>query len=576
MDRILRVNMSNLTVKEEPYPEEWAVLGGRALSARILLKEVDPTCDPLGPGNKLIFAPGCLSGSTAPTSGRMSVGAKSPLTHGIKEANSGGQPAQKLMRLGYRAIIVEGQPADPQKRYVLRVTKEGATLSEAPELKHLRTYATVEKLAATSGKRAAFIICGPAGEARLTGASVALTDEDNRYPTRHAARGGLGAVMGSKGLKAVVVDDEGTQARVAKDAKTFKELVANTTKAYKNGPQFFARGTSAVLGMANMMDTLPTRNRKEMKFEHWEAIDGARIIESFETRGGGMHNCMTGCIVQCSNVVHGPDGKYKTSALEFETLALMGSNCAIGDLDAVASLDRLCDELGLDTIETGGAMAVAMEGGKLSFGDKDAAIATLDKVDKGDELAVAIGNGVVFTGKKYHVARIPAVKGQGLPAWEPRTLKTTGISYCTSPMGADHTAGLVVVPAEDMARASQNAQIANAICDSSGFCQFMQPSIEDLRQFFNAMYGLNMGEADIVNYGWQILQDEWEFNRRAGFTEKDDALPDWMRTEPVPSNGAVFDVSPEEVNTPFFSTGFTPLPGTTVSMCAQNRSGSTR
>ena len=196
-----------------------------------------------------------------------------------------------------------------------------------------------------------------------------------------------------------------------------------------------------------MMDTLPTRNRREMQFEHAAKIEGARIIESFETRGGAMHNCMTGCIVKCSNEIHDPDGKYLTSALEFETIALMGSNCAIGDLDAIATMDRLCDELGLDTIEAGGALAVAMDGGKLSFGDAEAAIRVLQGVDKGDEMGTAIGNGLAFTGKKYGVARVPAIKGQAIPAWEPRTLKATGVTYCTSPMGPDHTAGLVTMPA---------------------------------------------------------------------------------------------------------------------------------
>ena len=558
MDRILRVSMSTLTTTEEPYPAEWAALGGRALSAKILLKEVDPTCDPLGPGNKLVLAPGCLAGSTAATSGRMSVGAKSPLTRGIKEANSGGQPGQKLMRLGYRAVIVEGQATDPSKRYLLKITKDGASLSERADLKGLRNYACAAKLGAESGKRAAFLLCGPAGEARLAAASVGMTDEDNRYPTRHAARGGLGAVMGAKGLKAVIVDDEGSSARMAQDVKAFKELVTSITKAYKNGAQLFARGTSAILSMANMMSTLPTRNRKEMQFEHAEAIDGARIIENFATRGGGMHNCMTGCIVQCSNLINAADGSYRTSALEFETLALMGSNCAIGDLDAIASMDRLCDELGLDTIETGGAVAVAMEGGQLSFGDAAAVLRTLDQVDKGDALATAIGNGVVFTGKKYGVARVPAVKGQGLPAWEPRTLKGTGITYCTSPMGADHTAGLVVMPVPDPARASQDAQIVNAICDASGLCQFMQPSTEEMRQLFNLMYGLTLSEKDIVEYGWQCLQDEWTFNRRAGFTDKDDALPEWMTTEAVPSNGAVFDVPAEEIRRVYAPVEVTP------------------
>lgn len=546
MDRILRVNMSSVTVSEEPYPDDWAVLGGRALSAKVLLKEVDPTCDPLGPGNKLLFAPGALSGTGAPTSGRMSIGAKSPLTGGIKEANAGGQAAQKLMRLGYRLVIVEGKPSDPAKRYLLTINRQGAALSECAELKGLRTYACAAALADRSPKNAAFIICGPAGEALLTAASVALTDHGNRYPTRHAARGGLGAVMGAKGLKAVVVDDEGTTARKAKDADSYKELTASMSKAYRAGSQLFARGTAAVVSLGNMMDTLPTRNRREMKFEHADALDGARIIESFETRGGGMHNCMAGCIVKCSNEVHGPDGAYVTSALEFETIALLGSNCAIGDLDVVARLDRLCDELGLDTIEAGAALAVAMDGGQLSFGDSEAAIRVLESVDKGDEMGTAVANGAHFTGKKYHVPRLPTVKGQSIPAWEPRTLKGTGVTYCTSAMGPDHTAGLVTMPAEDWIEASKIAQLVAAICDSSGFCHFVQPSIDEIRQLLNFMYGAQLDGPAIISYGWQCLADEWEFNRRAGFGEKDDDMPPFMRSEPVPTTGAVFDVPVED------------------------------
>jgi len=547
MDRMLRVDMSTLTIKEEPYPAEWAALGGRALSAKILLKEVDPKCDPLGPGNKVIFAPGFLSGSMAPTSGRMSVGGKSPLTGGIKEANSGGQAGQKLMRLGYRVLIVEGKAKDPAKRYTVVVSKNGTEIRECPELKGLRTYAASEKLGEQFSQRAAFVLCGPAGELGLSGASVAFTDEGHRHPARHAARGGLGAAMGAKGLKAIVVDDEGTQARAAKDVAAFKPYVAKVSKEYKAGPQLFQFGTSTTVPLANMMSTFPTRNRREMQFEHADALDGMKIVQGFETRGGGMHHCMTGCIVQCSNIVHNAEGKYVTSALEFETLALCGSNCAIGDLDKVAQIDRLCDELGLDTIETGGAMALAMDCGALAFGDADGAIALLDKVDKGDTLAETIGRGVVAVGKHFNATRIPAIRGQGVPAWEPRTLNASGITYATSAMGADHTAGLVVMPVADQAKASQEAQLINALCDSSGFCQFQQPTIEDIRTLYNAMYGTELSFEDMADIGWHCMQDEWEFNRRAGFGPEDNDLPEWMRTEAVPSNGAVFAVPKEEI-----------------------------
>ncbi|MCX8073200.1 MAG: aldehyde ferredoxin oxidoreductase [Candidatus Binatia bacterium] len=552
MEKLLRVNMTDLSWREEPFPEEWKFIGGRGLSAKILLKEVDPRCDPLGPENKVIFAPGVLSGTMAPTSGRMSVGGKSPLTGGIKEANSGGQAGQKLARLGYRALIVEGKAKDPFKRYLVAIDKNGVQIRECPELAGLRTYAASEKLSSMFSARAAFVLCGPAGEKGFSGASVAFTDEGKRHPARHAARGGLGAAMGAKGLKAIVVDDEGTQARAPVDAAGFKQYVAKLTKEYKAGPQLFQFGTSATVPLANMMSTFPTRNRRAMQFEHADKLDGARIVQNFATRGGGMHHCMTGCIVRCSNIVHDANGQYVTSALEFETLALCGSNCCIGDLDQVARIDRMCDELGLDTIETGGALALAMDCGALPWGDGEAVLALLDKVDKGDELAETIARGVVATAKYFGVTdRIPAINGQGIPAWEPRTLNATGITYATSAMGADHTAGLVIAPAADLARASQEAQLINALCDSSGFCQFQQPTIEDIRILYNCFYGANLTFEDAADLGWQCMVDEWEFNRRAGFKLEEADLPEWLRKEPVPSNGAVFAVPREEIQRVF-------------------------
>lgn len=543
-EKLLRVNMTNLTVAAEPFPEEWKFVGGRGLSAKILLKEVDPTCDPLGAHNKVILAPGVLSGSVAPTSGRMSVGGKSPLTGGIKEANSGGQAGQKLARLGYRAMIIEGKARDADKRYMVIVDGNGARIEECTELKGLRTYAASEKIAEKFDKRAAFVLVGPAGEKGFTGASVAFTDEGNRHPARHAARGGLGAAFGVKGLKAVVVDDSGTKARMPQDTKAFKEFVTGFSKAFKAGHNLFEYGTSTTVPLANMMHTFPTRNRREMQFEHADKLDGANIVQNFEKRGGGMHHCMTGCIVSCSNVVHNEAGEYVTSALEFETITLCGSNCGISDLDKVAIMDRLCDELGLDTIETGGAIGLAMDCGALEFGDADGAIALMEKIDKGDPLAEAIANGVVAVGKYFNADRIPVIGGQGLPAWEPRSLPATALTYMTSAMGADHTAGLVIASPPDAAMGSQNAQLVNALCDSSGFCQFQGPRIDDIRQLYNALYAADLTFEQAADLGWQCMQDEWEFNRRAGYSP---ALPEWLRTEKVPSNGMAITATDEEV-----------------------------
>jgi aldehyde:ferredoxin oxidoreductase len=550
-DRLIRVDMTHQSVKIEPFPDSWKLLGGRGLSARILLEECDASCDPLGPDNVLVMAPGVLSGTAAPTSGRISIGGKSPLTGGIKEANAGGNPGQDLMKLGYRAVVVTGQPADPEKRYALDVTAEGATVKEVPDCKGMWNYALIAHLAKSYPKTASFISIGPAGELRLAGASVACTDqEQDRHPARHAARGGLGAVMGAKGLKYVSIDPAKTGVRQPAERKEFLALCKQYTKDYLGGPQMFKTGTSTVVPVANMLNTFPYKNRTEGQSPDAETLAGQRIIESFETRGGRMHNCMTGCIVQCSNVVHDAEGNYKTSALEFETLTLLGANCAIQSWEDVADLDRLCDEVGLDTIETGAAIAVYMDSGGMEWGDAEGAKGLLQQIAEGTELGRAIGNGALAIGKKRKHPRIPVVRGQAVPAWDPRPLKATGITYCTSPMGADHTAGLIVnpgLPQEDWVRASQEAQMVNAVCDSSGFCQFLQPTLDSIREFYGHLYGEEVSREAISDQAWQVLQDEWEFNRRAGLSEDGDQMPDCMKQDPIGPAKMVWDVPDELV-----------------------------
>ncbi len=544
--RMIRLDMTRQTVAIEDFPEEWKMLGGRGLSARILINECDPACDPLGSQAVLVFAPGVLAGSAAPTSGRISVGAKSPLTGGIKEANSGGNPGQHLVKMGYRAIIVTGKPANAAKRYGLEVTPEGAKLVECDELAGLWNYATCEKLSERYSAKASFVTLGPAGEMGMSGASVAFTDQDNRYPARHAARGGLGAVMGSKGLKFIACEPGSTATCAAANPKEFAALNKRFSKDYLAGPQIFKYGTSATVGIANMLNTFPYKNRTEGQSPDAEGLDGARIVESFESRGGGMHNCLTGCIVQCSNVVHDADGNYKTSALEFETLTLLGSNLAMNSVDQVATFDRLCDELGLDTIEAGAAIGVLMDSGQMEFGDYEAVKALFEEhIAKGSELGRVVGNGAAAVGEYTKHHRVPVVRGQALPAWDPRPLKATGVTYATSAMGADHTAGLVInpgMPADEYAQASQEIQLVNAVCDCSGFCQFLQPSLDDIRAFYSHFFGEEVSRETIADMGWQVLSDEWEFNRAAGWKSEDDTLPACMAEDPIGPEKAVFDV----------------------------------
>ncbi len=547
-DQLIRVDMTTQTTTVEDFPEKWKMLGGRSLSARILVEECDAACDPLGPDNILVLAPGVLSGTAAPTSGRMSVGGKSPLTGGIKEANAGGNPAQDMMKLGYRVILVTGQPADREARYALDVTGDGVALKEVPDCKGMWNYALIEHLATTYSKTATFVSIGPAGERMMRGASVACTDQDaERRPARHAARGGLGAVMGSKGLKYVAVDAGKSGVRHGADKKAFMKLSKGLSKTYLDGPQPMQYGTSPSVDLAQMLHTFPYKNRIDGQSPDAATLTGTGIVASFEERGGGMHNCLTGCIVSCSNIVHDADGNYKTSALEFETITLLGANCAVDTWDKVAELDRLCDEVGLDTIETGAALGILMDSGGLEWGDSEGMKRLIAEVAEGSDAADMIGHGADATGKATGHKRIPTVHGQAIPAWDPRPLKATGVTYVTSAMGADHTAGLVVNPAatpDQMARLSQEQQHINAAIDSSGFCMFLMVNMETLREFYSAFFGEEISRETFLDMTWQCLQDEWNFNKGAGWTAADDVMPDCMQEDPVGPEGAkvVFDI----------------------------------
>ncbi|MEJ2336940.1 MAG: aldehyde ferredoxin oxidoreductase C-terminal domain-containing protein, partial [Gemmatimonadales bacterium] len=367
-------------------------------------------------------------------------------------------------------------------------------------------------------------------------ASVACTEsERERHPARHAARGGLGAVMGSKGLKYVSVEAGKAKARVGSDKKAWAAICKQSSKDYLAGPQLMKTGTSTTVPLAQVLHTFPYKNRVEGQSPDAETLDGHRILESFEERGGGMHNCMTGCIVKCSNVVHDAE----------ETLTLLGSNCAIQSWEDVADLDRLCDEVGLDTIETGAAIAIYMDSGGMEFGDAEGAKGILKEIAEGTELGRMIGNGALETGKRRKHHRIPTVRGQAIPAWDPRPLKATGVTYLTSAQGADHTAGLVVNPglaAEQLPQASQDSQLLNAIVDASGFCMFLMLNADTIRRFYSAYFGREFSREEFYDLGWQILEDEWEFNKRAGWKREEDVMPACMEEDKIGPLQVSFDV----------------------------------
>lgn len=574
MAKILRVNMSNLSVKEEALPAEYVGLGGRAMTSAVVAKEVPPTCHPLGKNNKLVFAPGLLGGTSAPISGRLSVGGKSPLTGGIKEANSGGQAAQRLARLGIKALVVEGLP-QPGKLYKLKIDKNGAKLLTADDLKGLGNYETVDRLVKEFGDKPAFITIGPAGEMKLAAASVAVSDLEGR-PTRHAGRGGLGTVMGSKGLKAIVVDDTGAERLPIANPEAFTAASRKFAKALSEHPVTSqglpTYGTNVLAGIINEAGGYPTRNFSDGRFEGTEKISGEKQHDIILERGGKIkHACHTGCVIQCSRIYHDKNGKYLTKGPEYETIWAHGANCGIDDLDAIAVLDRMDDDIGLDTIEMGVTIGVAMEAGLKKFGDAQGAIELLEEVRKGTPLGRILGSGAAVTGKVFGVTRVPVVKGQALPAYDPRAIQGIGVTYATSPMGADHTSGYAIatnilkvggyvdpLKPEGQVDLSRNLQIATAAVDATGLCLFVAFAVLDKPEAFeaiyemiNALYGLKLGPNEVTELGKKILKIEREFNKAAGFNEADDRLPEFFLEEKLPPHQAIFTVKAKDLDAVF-------------------------
>jgi aldehyde:ferredoxin oxidoreductase len=558
MSFLIRVNLNDLSVSREEALEEYALLGGRALTSRIVLNEVDPACDALGAASRLVFAPGLLGGTAATTSGRTSFGGKSPLMGGCKEANVGGTLGHRLSKLGVKAVIVEGVPPDDAWR-VLRIDASGARLEPAPAgLAGLGTYETVARLLDGNLRTTNVACIGPAGEQQLGAASIAVNDPEGR-PTRHAARGGLGALMGAKRLKAIVVSDEGTRPVEAADKDAYRRLMLGFSKTTLEDPRtknMSTYGTAGVLKFVNreQVASLPTRNHRLGVFAGAEKISGQRIAELAPERGGKMLPCMAGCIIKCAILFNDARGEHITTALEFETITLLGSNLEIDDLEAVAQMDRLCDDLGLDTIETGNAFGVAMEAGVARFGDWQAALGLFDQIRQGTELGRLLGSGTVAVARHYGLDRVPAVKGMGLPAWEPRTLKAMGITYATSPQGADHTAGLVTargVTPETYLKASRHEQVLQAAVDSVGLCQFSNPTADDMAAFVGAQHGVSWTPDDVMALGRRCLLDEREFNKRAGIGPDAEQIPSFLRTEPLRTTDgdAVFDLPDELIAT---------------------------
>ncbi|MEA3222543.1 MAG: aldehyde ferredoxin oxidoreductase C-terminal domain-containing protein [Thermodesulfobacteriota bacterium] len=569
--KFLRVNMTEKAVSVEDVPKEYIGLGGRGLTSAMINAEVPAKCDPLGPENKLIFAPGLLSGTILVNTSRISIGAKSPLTGTIKESNAGGTVGAAMGNLGITAVIVEGKVLDGEL-YILKIDKDSAaSLDLAQDCKGMRTYALAERLFKTYGDNNAVLCIGPAGEYQLASASIQSSDVDG-YPCRAAARGGLGAVMGAKGLKALVVDQGGKNADAPADPEAFRKAAAVFAKAIKGdlfcGQMLSSLGTAVLIGIVNSMGAFPSLNATKGVMDGWEKISGEELARVIQERGGKTgHRGCSQCAIHCSNQFVDKQGKYVTGSLEYETIWSMGSMTDINDLDVIARLDFLCDDIGIDTINTGVAIAVAMDAGYKKFGDGRAAIEMIEEIGKCSETGKIFGNGPVAVGKHLNHHRVPAVKGQSLSAYDPRGMQGYGVTYATSPMGADHTAGglledyvggaLNPLETGGQVEASRKAQIAGAMIDSMGLCLLAASvlAVPEVMEAFVNMINAKLGtqyNMDAINgIGVKVLQAELDFNRKAGFTNKDDRLPEFYYKEALPPHNKIFLISDEDMDKTF-------------------------
>jgi aldehyde:ferredoxin oxidoreductase len=553
-NRIVEVNLADLSVQERETPEHLSNLGGRGLTSTLVLAEVDPLCHPLSPENMLVIAPGLLAGTGLSSANRLSAGAKSPLTGGIKESNSGGTAAFKLARLGFKALMIKGS-APAGKLLGIRVSREGITFEDLAFTAGMGIYAAAEALRQRFGTRVGLILAGPAGEMRMSTACLSVTDPEGE-PCRNLGRGGLGAVAGSKGLKAIIIDDAGGEMHPhdTAAAKDVMKRFADKLKAHPvTGEKFPKYGTAMTLMGVNGLGGLPTRNFSAGTFEKAESLSGETLYQTISSRGGEFaHNCMPGCVIRCSNKYVDPQGKPVVGSVDFETIGLLGANLGLSDLDEVAELNRLCNDIGVDTMETGVALGVLGEAGVFQFGDFPRVRALIEEIGQGTPMGRLIGSGSVACGRAYGVTRVAAVKGQGMAAYDPRAIKGMGMTYAMSPMGADHTAGnAITLAVNHMDPAVQldpvrELHLKYTVMDALGMCIFTgRVSLAETEIIEEAVYAITGWKttfAELLEMGKEILSREREFNRRAGFTAAHDRLPEFMLKEPLPPNKGVFDI----------------------------------
>ena len=559
MPAIIRINLETGSVSRREQEKDDLLLGGRRLTGSIIAAEVPPECEPLSGRNKLVLACGPLAGTLVSSANRLSIGAKSPLTGGIKESNAGGMTVYLMGRLGIRAVVLEGRPGAPHWT-LIRISADGVELLPGDPYVGLGLFEKARQLFERFGPKVGMTLIGRAGERLQFSAGITNTDPDGE-PSRYNGRGGLGAVMGSKGVQGIVYDASAAPKETFVDRAAFMEANREVARRINANPQtsqvYRQYGTAAMMDATSAMGALPTRNFSTGFFEGYEKINAEAMHRTILERGGEgatSHACMVGCLVKCSNIFPDRDGKKVCSPIEYENLGLLGSNLGIDDLDTIALLNRMCNDFGYDTIETGAAIGVAMNAGLAAFGDREAALRLMREVGEGTPLGRVLGSGAGITGKVFGCLRVPVAKNQAMPAYDPRAVKGVGVTYAVSPQGADHTSGNTVKSPvkqhlkDGQETVSRNAQVGFTVMDNLGLCILASGGIGDLgvvADLLKARWGVETTPERLRREAWETVLLERGFNRRAGFTPAHDRLPEFFEEEINPANGQVFDV-PED------------------------------
>ena len=554
--RTVRVDLSRGRITKETIDLRLAraFVGGRGLGTKILYDEINPKVDPLASANKLILAAGPLTGTSAPSGSRWMAITKGALTGAVASSNAGGDFGPELKYAGYDMIIVEGIAKHPA---MLVIDDDSLELRSAHKLWGKNVHATEDLLHEQLGRDFKCVSIGPAGERLVRFASI-MNDKN-----RAAGRSGVGAVMGSKKLKAIAV--RGSGGVTAADPKRFRAVCLDALKKLEAGTVGLRRyGTASLVNVINARGVLPTRNFQSGQFEGAEAISGEAIAERILIR----NRACFGCPIACGRVTAVKDGKYAGSGEgpEYESIWALGADVGVDNLAAATKANYICNELGMDPITAGATVACAMElyekgaitekqaGRKLSFGNADALVDLMTKIGYRRGFGNVLAEGSARVARKFGKPELfMGAKKQEFPAYDARGAVGMGLQYATSNRGGCHVRGYMVARelldgAQKMnpftpkgkAAATIAVQDLTAALDSSGICLFTTFAIgaPELLAMLTAATGFDYDLDEMQRAGERIWNLERLFNQRAGLSRKDDTLPKRLLAEPMPAGPA--------------------------------------